>query len=232
MAARITDYVEGGHNKDSGFGDPDHPINLPSFNTGDLVLCFMRFMDDSGAWPGTPPTGWSTLDAEETWNMWDWIGYRQITGSEGYVGDGSDTIIYELADCYSAYMTVTVTGHDRTSPPLGSLSPYVSEAGNKWPDPPNVAFIEPGEHLVIATCFMSISDLPVLYPSNYDDDQHTFIRSVGFGDQAQSIASRLVDGSSENPGVFTLPYQSAWTPGTVAIASQRNIGGGFGAFGL
>ena len=228
MVARVTGQDEGIRYDEIGFGPLDHDINLPPFNVGDLVLCLMVSIP-SGFSEGTPPPGWTTLSTYDDWNTKTWIGGRHITGTEGYVGDGSDVETYIANDSDSAHVTLTIAENDTAdqAPPVGGLAGLVT---SEYPNPPNVNFDVEGSHLVIAMMSgigtFSLSS----YPSNYDDDQYTVLNDNNT-DQTVAVASRTVDGSSENPGVFTLSVAGSWRAATVAIPSLPS-GGGFGSLGL
>ena len=87
-----------------------HTLVLPVLETGDLVICYVSFRNDDSIteFPGD----WTTLanDVVPPGDHWrTYITYRRIDGTEGYVGDGSDTIqvrtsgSQQMAMCSQSY---------------------------------------------------------------------------------------------------------------------------------
>ena len=231
MAARVTGEDEGTQ-ESVGFGPTEHDINLPPFNVGNLVLCFITW-NATAVWPGTPPSGWTTLLGADDWNVPAWIGGRHITGTEGYVGDGTDVVTYDLDDVDSAHITLTIAGNDTADEaPQAVGEDSFNLLNNQYPDPPNVSFNNGGEHLVIAVAMTQGIAGISNYPSNYDDDQYEVTILHDFTYQLVAVATRTVTGTSENPGVLTLPSSTSHRAATIVVPSLPSGGGGFGALGL
>lgn len=169
-------------------------LKLPVLSTGDLLFAWLTVETDDTI---TPPSGWTLFLDDE------WIGgiarrsvmcYRVVTGSEGYTGNGTDTVTYAQGDiAWGAHVVYSITG---AADPDVQLPTYSRIVGGSA-DPPNHSPGSTKDFLWVAA--ISGRQNVESYPSGYSDGI-----GIKAGNASIGIAAKELNASSENPGVFTL----------------------------
>ena len=186
------------------------PINLPAgIRAGDLLIV-MYSVDGVPAL--TWPAGWNVLlplTSETTTHSFE-IRYKIADGSETSMSIG------QSGGGRSAHTSYRITGHDPAGAPLISV-PVRTAAGA--PDPPALtAGSVPLNYLWLAAASVDNATWTTLpsAPANYTNIV-TNGAATGSGRARLTSARRMVYGSTEDPGPFTIQQSDQWIAATIAI---------------
>ncbi len=103
----------------------------------------------------------------------------------------------------------------------GVTAPEISSIANGSSTAPNPPSITPSwgaeDTLFIAVTTWNLGAGTVGYPTNYDDNQNT--QEVTGAINGCAFATRAINGSPENPGVFSFTSSTGWQAFTIAVRS-------------
>lgn len=221
MAFPTVDAVNGNN---SAGTTTNHVCALPSgINvSGKRILVFLTTRAN-GENP-TFPSGWSVVSQgqiDTTFGVGTLV--QHVTdGTEGYTGDGSDTITATTTSaCGSANTSFLISGSaaveaggassNRTgAPDSGSFSPSWGGADTLWIA---AALIGAGQSATFG------------YPASYTNDR--LDRWNNSSGAMVMTARRTLAASSEDPGAFSLSTSRSWRAITVALQPTGGGGSGF-----
>jgi hypothetical protein len=199
--------VQGAAHTATAGGTTSHTFDLPTgVQAGEMLLALCT---DSaiGARDYSDLAGWNKiLNTNESRNLatfWRWA-----DGTEG--ATATITISSNAALCVSCYR---ISGAQNVAPAVANTASTTSTN----PDPPSLSPSWGAEDTLwfAFAGWNSRTTAPSAYPSNYSDNQNTLPAVSG---QAASlgVATRNLNASSENPGVFTMA-SSTWRAATLAV---------------
>jgi len=195
-----------------------HTVALPAGinNAGRLIKVLISYAiaGGLGGGPGgfmvwTWPGGWEPVDQDEQQQGGD-NGFvcacYLTTGSEGFTGDGSDTIeVTSDLVSRSAHNTYSFTGAENPSTQLPEVT--TSIAANSAPDPPaNTPTGGPKDFTYIAVGASSLDDTFSAYSSGYSGG--IFVNTGGANANHARCGScylQTTSSTTEDPGGFTDP---------------------------
>lgn len=158
--------------------------------------------------------------------------YRIIDGTEGYTGDGTDTLRLENSNGEEwASHSFCISGQHATSPPelLGAVD---NTGSSNAADPPSkTASWGSDENLWIAVAGFDGETGISGYPTNYDNNQRWLASSV-VGGTACSMASatRNLIAATDDPSAFLMTFAQEWRAHTIVIrpaesSNQQSVAG-------
>lgn len=181
-------------------------IQLPaSIQAGQLLLIFGCL---NGAHGAVAITGWTALyDNTGTSGGNVVCLYKIATGSEGATASASWTTART-----NKWRSLSIGGWHGTSPPEGATFLNHTSAN---PDPPALTPSWGATNTLwfAHIGFVNASQPVTAFPANYTTDQYS---TTTTGAEV-ALASRKVNGASENPGTFTLTASGAYDAATVGI---------------
>ncbi len=193
-----------------------HTLKLPVLATGDLlIIYFVVNADTSTTWPA----GWvEQFDTVMTGNAARVaVAYHEVTGSEGYTGDGTDmiTVTTSGAARLSSHISHRYTGQALVATQVPTFTTATGTSAN--PDPPDHT---PGggalDYLYVAIMGVDRERTTDAFPTDYGlvNLSEAASDSAGVG---VATAARKLTASSANPGTFTVSASDQWLAATFAI---------------
>ena len=183
-----------------------HPTNA----AGDLLVVICGL--DVGAGASTSSPAFTELKDETGTDVWAWIGYRVSAGSEA-----STTLTHtsERGNAIS-YCIPAAEWHGTSVPEITA----VGDGTSTTPDPPSItpSWGASQTTTYIATAILDDSagvSTVSSWPTNYTLNQVTSNTSTSAASVHAAI--RLLSGSPENPGTFTVSPSEHWRTYTIAV---------------
>ena len=203
-------------------------IDLPVLETGDLLLAHtgIRVAFGSGV---TWPTGWTEIVNEErTPQSWIFsVAVKMVDGTEGYTGDGTDTIEISVGDTADLVGATSMCDSYSDAKYLGVTS-YGSVVGVDTLDLPSLDVGTSAKiRWVLVAATQGYVTQVAAWPVSYSLSQLHYKASPC----SVLSSARELEASSTNPGFYYFDEGDYMSGATVAIGTVAK-GGGFGAFGL
>lgn len=193
-------------------------INLPNGSdvAGRLLICF--FTSDGSGESFTYPSGWTTLLATGGTGFTNGIGYKVLTGSEGYPSTGAtDTVVITSVEqsCHTCYL---ISGqHSSTAPAVATATTGTSTAPDAGALNPTGWDVEDTLWFTYFSANGLSSTAPRVtgWPTNYTNTRSDV--SAGGNGCIQGVARRENAVASEDAGAFTISDSTGWRATTIGI---------------
>lgn len=166
----------------------------------------------------TVPTGWNSFGLSGGSNTEIRCLWKKADGTEG--GDTVSLPLTGAADCSAFCLRVSGATDPTVTPPEAAVDFLDVDGPN--PDPPSLTPTGGAkDYLWLAGFFVRNTSNISSFPTNYTDNQ----RAVNPASRAHqgAIASRDLNASSEDPGVYTIATAGDWSTATIAV---HPVGGG------
>lgn len=190
-----------------------HVITLPELETGDLIL--MQVGHTGYITVLTNPSGYTSLKSE-TFAQIEGVAlrtvYRRVDGTEGYVGDGTDTVTFITA----INGKLAVTAQSWVAAEIPEVSAGRATGHSNYPNAPYFAPSETLDWVWMAVCSLSQTGGVVGYPGEYTDNRINATTGTGFGPQIASCTLEM-NAAFDDPTQFVFAEHD-WIAYTIAIA--------------
>jgi len=189
-----------------------HVVSLPSGSNGKLFI-FIEIADPSTTM--TTPSGWNLVATQNNPS-----GDRSyIFGRDADGSEGSTVTVTSSASFKSCHIAARVSDArvGFTSSEVTTATPTTG-ASNANPDPGSVTTGWGTEQfLSFASCGVQTEGTAInAYPTTHPDNRITSATSTGTSAR-NAIATRVLTGTSDNPGTFTTSIAVNWVAFTVAV---------------
>jgi len=194
-----------GTDDSKAFGYSGKTVSLPALETGDLIFVSVGYHTGTGTIPTAMAISGYTELANDAINSTTRMAvlYRYVDGTEGYTGDGSDTVSLTWAGgawLYTSHMSSAIIGGADPDDQAPSISSFATSSSTTTPNPPNLSPGSTEDFLWFVPLAVGAYSSQILlsYPTGYSG-----VSAPGSGTNLMSVhAYRVLNASSENPSTF------------------------------